>query len=503
MRIQYKLISIFFIFSALLAVSLMALFQWSIGKGMVEYVNAKDLRLSAPLVNVLANRFGEEGSWQSLRNNHLEFSGFVEDHLQTLEEEQGPRPEFRPPPPRRPGQNTARNTSPQSNSGAMEPPPHRANQPPRREALPPPDIDSPPQPRVSYALLDENKQYIVGRFPPRDKYGYREILFDGEVVGYLAIGKRDRLADGFELNFVERQQDYIGIITLGLLLLSLLVSWPLARHLVKPIADLAKAMTGLAQGRYGQKLQLKRNDEFAQLNRDFNALSSTLASNETARKRWLGDISHELRTPVAVLRGELEAMLDGVRPLDLRAVQSAHDEIRQLQRLIDDLHELTRTDIGTMHYRKSNLELGQLIDEQAEKYRGMLAEHGIKLAVNRPQKLAMLFADNNRLQQLFANIFTNICKYAADGDLCKLSLLLENNTAQVTIEDNGPGVEDEHLSHLFEHLYRVENSRNRKLGGSGLGLSICRQIVEAHQGEIRAERSTLGGLAIIICFPLL
>lgn len=500
MRIQYKLISIFFIFSALLAVSLMALFQWSIGKGMVEYVNAKDLRLAAPLVNVLSERFGEEGSWQSLRNNHREFSALIEAHLQTLEDEQGPRPEFRPPP-RHSGQNTARQKAAHSSSAAMQPP-RRVNLPPRHEALPA-EIESPRQPRVSYALLDENKQYIVGRFPPRDQYGYREILFGGELVGYLAIGKRDRLAEGFELNFVERQQQYIGLVTLGLLLLSLLVSWPLARHLIKPIAELAKAMTGLAQGNYGQKLQLKRNDEFAQLNRDFNALSSTLASNEAARKRWLGDISHELRTPVAVLRGELEAMLDGVRPFDIRAVQSAHDETKQLQRLIDDLHELTRTDLGTMHYRKAKLELGQFIVEQADKYRGMLAEHGFKLSVKRPQNLVILFADGERLHQLFANIFTNICKYATDGNICQLSLKLENNAALVTVEDNGPGVQAKHLSHLFEHLYRVENSRNRKLGGSGLGLSICRQIVEAHQGEIWAEHSTLGGLAIIICFPLL
>jgi two-component system sensor histidine kinase BaeS len=502
MRIQYKLVSIFFIFSALLAISLMALFQWSMGKGMVEYVNAKDLRLSAPLVDVLAKRYAQEGSWASLRDNHRGFSTVIEAHLQALDEGLAARHELRPPP-RPAAKEATQNASAETEFEYNEPPPRRANPPPRRNGLPPPGAEKPPQPRVSYALLDDKRQYVVGRYPQEDEYGYREIKRNEQLIGYLAIGKRDRLAEGFELNFVESQQQYMGLITLGLLLLSLLVAWPLARHLVKPIADLARAMTGLAQGQYGQKLQLKRNDEFAELNRDFNALSSTLASNETARKRWLGDISHELRTPVAVLKGELEAMLDGVRPLNMHAVESAHDEIKQLQRLIDDLHELTRTDMGTMHYRKTHLDLSRLADEQASKYRGMLAEKTIKLEVMLPGQAIMLLADGSRIQQLFANIFTNICKYATAADVCKLSLSVGKNVAQVIFEDNGPGVADEHLAHLFEHLYRVENSRNRKLGGSGLGLSICRQIVEAHQGEIRAEHSTLGGLAIIIRFPLL
>lgn len=482
MRIQYKLISVFFLFSSLLVVSLMALFQWSIDRGMVDYVNAKELRAFEPLVKTLEERYKQQGSWQSLFANHQAFSYLVETQLQSFQSQADLRP--LPPPPRsRPAGDKVRPRA--------LPPPIRREQRDRVQA------------RVSHALLDAEKNYVVGRYPPQDEYSYLDISVDDKTVGYLAVGKRDKLTEGFELNFVERQQQYFGAVALGLLALSLIISWPLARHLVKPISALAHAMTRLTQGQYQQNLSLERNDEFARLNRDFNELAITLARNESARKRWLADISHELRTPVAVLKGELEAMIDGVRPLNIAQIESANDELKQLERLIEDLHELTRTDMGTMHYRKIEIDLVQCIQEEAEKYRHILNEQKMSLTLELPKQPVKMFADPNRLHQLFGNLFTNTSKYATDGDLCMLRLSVEGNTAYLVIEDNGLGVDEAHLGNLFEHLYRVESSRNRNLGGSGLGLSICRQIVEAHQGEISAQNSTLGGLAISISLPVI
>jgi two-component system sensor histidine kinase BaeS len=158
----------------------------------------------------------------------------------------------------------------------------------------------------------------------------------GWSIGFLAVSKRDQLTAGYELNFVEQQQRYILFIALGLVLVAMLIAMPLAAHFVKPIKRLTSAMSKLTSGEYQQRIDLKRKDEFAHLSRDFNELAATLQQNEQARKRWLADISHELRTPVAVLKGELEAMLDGIRPLSLERIQSANEEVKQLEQLLDD-----------------------------------------------------------------------------------------------------------------------------------------------------------------------
>jgi two-component system sensor histidine kinase BaeS len=204
-------------------------------------------------------------------------------------------------------------------------------------------------------------------------------------------------------------------------------------------------------------------------------------------------------------------MLDKVRPLTPSNISSANDEVKHLQRLIDDLNLLTSTDVGGMGYRKEHEDLVVLILSEAEKYRCYLADAGIILSLNLKVKKAIIYADNNRLLQLFENIISNCIKYSSATQFnisVTISDLGDNpektigETVTITFEDNGEGVEDSHLIHLFEHLYRVEDSRNRKTGGSGLGLSICRHIVIAHQGKISAHKAHLGGLAVIITLPL-
>jgi two-component system sensor histidine kinase BaeS len=290
-----------------------------------------------------------------------------------------------------------------------------------------------------------------------------------------------------------------------------LVTLPLARHIVEPIKLIAQGVHKLTQGDYQQSITLTRQDELSELSRDYNQLALTLAENETARKRWLANISHELRTPVAILRGELEAMLDKVRPLTLQNITSANDEVKHLQKLIDDLNLLTSADIGGMHYRKKHENLIDLIQGEEEKYRSYLADAGMILNLEFNTQKIDVYADKTRLCQLFENIINNCIKYSSANEL-SISLVVNdlaskgtNNNQDyvvITFADNGVGVDDVHLQNLFEHLYRVEDSRNRKTGGSGLGLSICRHIVMAHQGEITAEQSILGGLAIVIKLPL-
>lgn len=484
MKIQSKLFFILFSFSLLLVTILVLLMQWSIGKGMVEYVNTKEIEILKPLVVDLANEYQKDGSWSAIQGNKRIFDKLLFSALE--------------------------------NSGLLPPKPHA----PSSHMRPPPENDfsttnikyqrpREPKDKASYALLDNNKNFIAGRYKNDFEYSTSAIVVKQITVGFLAVSKRNQLTNGYELEFIEQQQSYFWIIALATMVLVALVTLPLARHIVEPLKQITQGMRKLTQGHYLQKIELQRQDEFGELSRYFNELALTLDKNESARKRWLANISHELRTPMAILRGELEAMLDDVRPLIKKNINSANDEVKHLQNLIDDLHQLTCADIGGMHYRKKNEDLTLLLNSENSKYVSYLGGANIKLETkiesgNRKAPL-IIFVDKTRLCQLFENIINNSIKYS-QASLVKLTVSTDEKSLKpmiiIKFEDNGIGVDKQHFSHLFEHLYRVEGSRNRQTGGSGLGLSICAHIVAAHQGEIFADRSCLGGLAIIIKLPL-
>ncbi|WDE08348.1 HAMP domain-containing protein [Thalassomonas viridans] len=396
------------------------------------------------------------------------------------------RPEFRPPPPGRDG------FRPPHEEGGFPPlPPHHK------------PGAAKPEYRVSYALLDRDKKYVVGDYPQNREYVYMDIPQEEETIGFLAVSKRNELTKGYELDFLEQQQHYLWFIAVLVMLLVILVTLPLARHLVQPIRQLTSGMHKLTQGDYRQSLDLKRRDEFGMLSRDFNELATTLEQNESARKRWLANISHELRTPVAILRGELEAMIDGIRTLSQEGIESANQEVMHLQRLIEDLHQLTSADIGGMTYRKQKLDLTRLLVNEQMKYQGYLADVGLDFKLAVPVQAVWIHADKTRFCQLLDNLVNNCIKYASSGSQVRITLERNQEKACLYIEDDGPGVDDKHLAHLFEHLYRTDDSRNSQTGGTGLGLSICSHIVAAHQGEICANHSTLGGLKVTISLPII
>jgi len=500
MKIQNKLFLFLFGFSLILVTVLVLLMQWSIGKGMIEYVVSKEIATLKPIVSKLAQVYEVDGNWHSMTDNHRKFRQLISQQLDGSEFESVQR--------KRPPENRLLSKTDKLPPHLQEnrPPPHgkeKGNRPPdlkRRENRPPP----PPKIESHYALLDIDRTLIVGNFMDTLEYVKTPVTVNNRVVGFFAISKRNELTQGYEVDFIEQQQHYLWLISLWVMGLVALVTFPLARHVVEPIKLITRGMHKLTQGDYKQSIHLKRKDELSQLSLDYNDLALTLAENESARKRWLANISHELRTPVAILRGELDAMLDKVRPLSLSNIESANDEVKHLQRLIDDLNLLTSADIGGMHYRKQHQDLVLLMQSEADKYHAYLADADITLTLELNAQEANIYVDINRLVQLFENIINNCIKYSAATEL-KISVTLDKLKDQqviITFADNGVGVAEEHLSHLFEHLYRVEDSRNRKTGGSGLGLSICRHIVIAHQGKITAEQSSQGGLAIIIKLPI-
>ncbi|MFT2091719.1 ATP-binding protein [Paraglaciecola sp. 2405UD69-4] len=486
MRIQNKLFAIFFITSVVLVTAQVLVMQWSIGKGMIDYVNKKELDALHSLVITLQDFYSENKSWDALAGRHRYFREMLDEHIFDENER------FRFPGDNRPN---FQDRGPPRLGPMGNPPPSRFR-----------DFDGPPEGvplDVTYAILNQDKKLVVGIYSEKSKFEYLNIVVDEKIVGYLAVSRHKQLTAGYELNFVEQQQRYIVLIAVGLIIIALLVTLPLAHHFVVPIKKLTLSMSKLTSGQYDQRINLKRKDEFAQLTRDFNDLAATLEQNEQARKRWLADISHELRTPVAVLKGEMESMVDGVRPLSMERIQSSLEEVNQLEQLLNDLHELTRSDLGTLHYRKDWVKLIPILEEVANQFETMLSEKGIRVELITHNSDIDVYVDVTRLKQLFSNLLSNVGKYAVDGNLLKIAVdNVASKEVHIIFEDNGQGVSEQDLPLLFEHLFRAENSRNRETGGSGLGLSICKKIVEAHHGKISAFSSKLGGLGIQVILPL-
>jgi two-component system sensor histidine kinase BaeS len=243
-------------------------------------------------------------------------------------------------------------------------------------------------------------------------------------------------------------------------------------------------------------------DELGQLGQDFNLLAHTLERNEQARRAFMADISHELRTPLAVLRGELEALGDGVRAVTPAALASLREEVRALGKLIDDLYDLARSDIGALEYRRADVDVAGLLGRAVDAYRERFDARRIAIECGIAPGPVVLRADPDRLQQLFANLLENTLRYTDPGGELRVLCAPRDGWLRIDLQDSAPGVPAESLDRLFERLYRVERSRGRAHGGAGLGLAICRNIVDAHGGRIAAKASPLGGLWIEILLPL-
>lgn len=531
MKLQQKLFLIQSGFSLILVASLVLLMQWSIGKGMIDYVNTKEIKTLAPVVLNLSVEYQKNNNWsfltvQNERDRNKVFRSFIRDQLKST----GIIPS------RSEQINNDRKFQhlehlPRPNHKEHHRPPfkhHGSKHDNKRHGPPPDDV-------MNFVIFDENNNYIAGNYIKHLSYSRTPIEVNNIVVGYFGILKQKHLTQGYELDFLEQQQYFLWIMALGVMLMVILLTLPLAQYLVKPIQLVTDGMHKLTQGNYQQRIMLNRKDELGELSRDYNELAFTLAENESARKRWLANISHDLRTPIAIASLELEAMIDVIRPMTKENIASAHDELKHLAKLVDDLHQLTITDVGGMQYNKENEDLSSLLMSVKNKYQSYLAESGMALTLNLNllDSPVNIYCDKTRLFQLFENIINNSVKYAqasqlniflstdnvnaeranaervnekrANAERAKVESLDINNaqaSVYLTFEDNGVGVDDKQISHLFEYLYRTDESRNRNNGGAGLGLSICRQIVNAHQGDIWAEKSSLGGLAIIIKLPL-
>lgn len=452
-----------FIITSLIIVGLNAFAtRWSFEQGFVAYLRAQEDLHIAAVVEELADIYATNGDWEILQDNQRRWGDLFRPQ----------REKKRDPERRRPG--------------------------PRGR---PPPVDLSDLAARSM-LADLDGSVILGRDLSGPNAQMFDVRVDGIAVAVLHVMPRKSITQAVDVEFARKQGKTIWLIGIGVLLLAAMVAAVLARQLVRPITTLTNATNALAQGDYGQNITVTRDDEIGDLARDFNHLAKTLQSNRAARRQWVSDISHELRTPLAILSGELQAIEDGVRQFDDGTRASLQAEVQRLGKLVADLHQLTLSDEGGMQYRFAPLNVARLIDDIIEPQRQRIEERGLALCIEHADDNTSINADEMRFEQLLSNLIENCLRYTdAPGEL-RVNTLVDGTTAQIVIEDSSPGVSRNELSQLFDRLYRVDPSRNRGTGGSGLGLSIAAAIVSGHHGEVMAEPSQLGGVAIRMRFPI-
>lgn len=353
-----------------------------------------------------------------------------------------------------------------------------------------------------FTLLDAERRRVVGFPDPAFDAVERAVVVNGITVGWLVLTPFESVSPGAEQRFAEAQARSAWLVGVGAVMLAAALAFWVSRRLLQPVRQVARAMHQLAAGSYDTRVpERTTDDEVGRLARDFNQLALTLQRNESMRREFMADVSHELRTPLGVLHGELEALEDGVRPLDRQALQSLQLEVGTLHKLVDDLYELSLADVGALSYRKSNLDLREVIDDTARAFADRLKGSGLRLQLALPPDPLPAFADRRRLRQLFANLLENCCRYTDQGGEVLLEARLQGRRVCVDLHDTAPGVREDQLPRLFDRFFRADPSRNRRQGGAGLGLSICQRIVQAHEGSIEARASHLGGLWFRVELP--
>lgn len=289
----------------------------------------------------------------------------------------------------------------------------------------------------------------------------------------------------------------VAILVAGVI--SLLIS----QRITRPIRHLAQASQQLAIGQSPSAVTHHSTDEIGDLTRAFNQMAASLAHTETMRQQLIADISHELKTPLASIKGYMEGLQDGVIPATDETFTRIHHEADRLQRLVHDLQELSRAEAGQILLERQPLDLRTVIETTTDWLKPQFEGKSIALQQDLPMTPVQVLGDYDRLRQVLLNLLGNALQYTPEGGTVSVKLGIEGHQARLAVSDTGAGIAPEHLERIFERFYRVDKSRSRSSGGSGIGLTVSQHIVKAHDGIIHAESPGNGlGSTFQILLPI-
>lgn len=304
-----------------------------------------------------------------------------------------------------------------------------------------------------------------------------------------------------DADFINTLNQVLMGVGLASLFLAILIGIYMAKRISDPIARAIGAAENIARGNYQDKIHTESNTlELDRLTASINSLSHELENQEALRKRLTTDIAHELRTPLTALQGNMEALIDGIWEPDKERFESCHEEILRLTRLVSDLERLAQLEDENTGLKLTLVDLKELADKAVKSFEAELHKKQIHACIE--GEPVFLEADTDKLRQVFVNLIFNSIKYTPDGGRIDLKLSQNKETAVIEISDTGAGISQEDLPFIFERFYRTDKSRNSRSGGSGIGLTIVKKIVELHHGSISAESELNRGTRFFIVLPL-
>jgi signal transduction histidine kinase len=301
------------------------------------------------------------------------------------------------------------------------------------------------------------------------------------LLVYLILGV------GFQVFTIrERLWELVLAGVIGAAIALVIARW-VARGMTQPLRDMAQAAHRMETGDYSQRVKTESRDEVGELAVAFNRMSSELENLERLRRDLVANVSHELKTPISALRAHLENLLDGVEVPDPETLQVMLAQSERLGRLVDQLLELSRLESGDVPLERRHVELAPLVTEVLSEIEVARPDRGVRLAEAVPEDLPPVFADRERVHQVLFNLLDNAVRFTPAGGRVTVSASRHNGSVDVAVADTGPGIAAEDLPRVFERFFRVDESRSRDDGGTGIGLAIARSVVEAHGGRIWAE----------------
>ncbi|UCG25125.1 MAG: HAMP domain-containing protein [Chloroflexota bacterium] len=261
----------------------------------------------------------------------------------------------------------------------------------------------------------------------------------------------------------------------------------MSRTLTAPMAELGEAAQAIGRQDLSRRVRVRGTDEILALAGRFNEMAAQLEEAEGLRRNLLADVAHELRNPLHVLQGNLQAILDGVYDMSDEEIARIYDQTRHLTAMVDDLHELSQAEAHQLPLNIGATDMAALVKESADVFRPMASSAKIELRVELLGALPQVAADPERLRQVMNNLLNNALRHTPEGGQVLVSVQRRDEMVEVAIRDSGAGIPAEHLDHVFDRFYRTDSARSRERGGAGLGLAIARAIVEEHGGSMKAS----------------
>ena len=335
---------------------------------------------------------------------------------------------------------------------------------------------------------------------------FSDYLYNRPASGMMANSHMMAMMGAHEQAFLANTHKSLVWYGAGIVVIGLIASYFMAQSITVPLRRLNAAVEAIEQGELGQTVPVQSDDEVGQLAQAFNRMSHALEINNQLRKRLLADVAHELRTPLTVIQGNLEGMLDGVIEPSSEQLESLYEETVYLNKIIRELRDLSLAEAGQLRLDKQQSDINLLVNRAVQLMKPLADEKRIQFICDL-REVPQVQLDTSRINQVIYNLLSNALRYTPDGGQVKIITATSAEGAKrfltISVRDNGKGISATDLPHIFEHFYRADLARDRKSGGSGIGLAIVKQLVELHSGRVEVKSEIGIGSEFTIYLPII